>query len=248
MMFEFQPAPASLPRGRRIYAVGDVHGCLGALRALHAVVAADLERRPVERPLLLHVGDYVDRGPDSAGVIEQLSDPTASPVAEVVNLLGNHEDMLLRGLAGDADMAETWLDNGGDDTLRSWGIVAPSGGDPAAWGAEWEAAIPERHLRFLRGLRLGVAEGGYWFSHAGVRPDRSLAKQQPHDLVWIREPFLSWRGRLEKVVVHGHTPREVAEVRPHRIGIDTGAVYGGRLTCAVLEDDRVGFVSVPGEA
>lgn len=248
-MPDFQAAPAHLPDGRRIYAVGDVHGCARALGTIHALIAEDLRRRPVARPLLLHVGDYIDRGPDSAGVIERLLDSQASPVAEVVNLRGNHEDMFLRGVDGAVEMSEdwagSWLENGGGETLRSWGLPLPDG-DPARWPEQWRRGIPDRHLAWLRALRLHVEEGGYWFCHAGVRPDRVLAEQAPHDLMWIREPFLSWRGTLERVVVHGHTPRETAEVRPHRIGIDTGAVFGNRLSCAVLEMDRVGFLSVPG--
>jgi len=127
-----------------------------------------------------------------------------------------------------------WLDNGGGATLESYGADED---DLRSW-----AAVPEEDLRFMRELRPSLALGGYFFAHAGIRPDLPLDRQDIMDLAWIREPFLSWRGRLPAVVVHGHTPSDGPEVLPHRIGIDTGAVYGGPLTCAVLEGDRVGFL------
>ncbi len=237
-MIEFVPAPATLPPQTRVYAVGDVHGCLDQLTALHAAIAADLAARPVADPLLLHIGDYIDRGPDSAQVIAWLHGPSPVPGARRVHLLGNHEEMLLAALdAEDATPAANWLQNGGRETLASWSI-----GQKLPHTA-WLERLPPADVAFLRGLSLVHREGGYLFAHAGIRPGIPLENQQRRDLVWIREPFLSFRGDLGAVVVHGHTPHPAPVVRPNRIGIDTGAVYGGQLTCAVLETDRLGFLS-----
>ena len=232
-------APAMLPDGLRVYAVGDVHGCSGQLRALHRAIARDLAARPVADAQIVHVGDYVDRGPDSAGVIETLLQPFPhagdGPGPRVVNLMGNHEDMMLTAL-GKPSMAPHWLANGGDASLESWGVPLK------ARAGEWEAAVPPRHLAFIRGLPLMHAIGGYLFVHAGLRPDIPLARQSRLDMLWIREPFLSFGGDFSAVVVHGHTPESEPVVRHNRIGIDTGAYRGGALTCLVLQGDRLHFL------
>jgi serine/threonine protein phosphatase 1 len=232
---------AGLPPDQRIYAVGDVHGCADRLDLMHGAIAEDLAARPVAHALLIHLGDLIDRGPDSAGVIERLLRPfPAVPGAaapHVVNLIGNHEDMFLTALAdGDPRAAELWLANGGGETLASWGVSWRAGPDG------WRNAIPPVHLGFLRALGLIYRAGGYLFVHAGLRPEVPLEVQRRDDLLWIREPFLSWTGTLPAVVVHGHTPEDTPAILPHRIGIDTGAVLGGPLTCAVLEADEVAFL------
>jgi serine/threonine protein phosphatase 1 len=229
-------APAALPVGRRVYAVGDVHGCASRLTALWRLVASDLAKRPVAAATLVHLGDYVDRGPDSAGVLDLLVKVAAIPGLRVVNLMGNHERMMLDALVGqDQEAAALWLDNGGAASLRSWSV------NPQSPIAEWHRTIP--HLDFLNRLALTHAEGPYLFVHAGVRPGVRLDRQSPRDLLWIREPFLSWPGGLGAVIVHGHTPVQEPVVRANRIGIDTGAVLGGPLTCAVIEEDRIGFLA-----
>jgi serine/threonine protein phosphatase 1 len=236
-MLSFAKAPASLPPGQRVYAVGDVHGCLPQLSDLHALIAADLAARPVATPVLVHLGDLVDRGPDSAGVVALLS--AGPPIAGLptVNLMGNHEHMMLSALtASDEGPAELWMQNGGEATLRSWNVP------PSAACSEWMEYIPAPHLLFLRDLGLTHRIGPYFFVHAGVRPGVPLARQSPHDLLWIREPFLSSTDDFGAVVVHGHTPRHEPAVRSNRIGIDTAAVLGGALTCAVLEGESVGFL------
>jgi serine/threonine protein phosphatase 1 len=236
-MLEFLPAPGSLPSHIRVYAIGDVHGCLDRLVALHADIAADLTERPVAEPLLIHMGDYVDRGPDSAGVIERLA-AGHLPNLPVVNLMGNHEDLMLSALERPSDASvQLWLMNGGANSLHSWGIPRTTA------AAEWASRLPARHLAFLRNLAVSHSAGGYLFVHAGVRPGLPLERQSPHDLLWIREPFLSSSADFGAVVVHGHTPRGRPEVRRNRIGIDTGAVMGGNLTCVVLEGDRMAFLS-----
>jgi len=232
-------APASLPDGLRVYAIGDVHGCSGQLRAMHRAIARDLAARPVADAQIIHVGDYVDRGPDSAGVVEMLLQPFPhagdGPGPRVVNLMGNHEDMMLTAL-GKPGIAPHWLANGGDSSLESWGVPL------RARSTEWEAAVPPRHMAFIRGLPLMHAVGGYLFVHAGLRPDVPLARQSRLDMLWIREPFLSFGGAFSAVVVHGHTPENEPVIRHNRIGIDTGAYRGGVLTCLVLQGDRMSFL------
>jgi serine/threonine protein phosphatase 1 len=237
-MIDFTSAPASLPSGHRVYAIGDVHGCLDRLRAIHDLIAEDLAARPVDEAVLVHVGDYVDRGPDSAGVVALLAAGAPVPNVLTVNLMGNHEHMMLAALAtGEAETTELWLANGGADTLQSWGV--PRSAQPR----EWPTYLPMPHLMFLRDLALRHEVGGYLFVHAGIRPGIPLDRQSRHDLMWIREPFLSWSESFGPVVVHGHTPRQEPVVRPNRIGIDTGAVMGGVLTCVILEGDKLGFIT-----
>ena len=238
-------ASAVLPPGQRIYAVGDVHGCRDQLDAMHQAIAADLRERPQGdaqgRPqgdvLVIHLGDYIDRGPDSAGVIARLLAPLVIPGVRVLNLMGNHEDMLLGALAGRRVDAEVWISNGGHAALQSWGVP------PRTPAKRWGELIPAPHLAFMRGLALMHRAGGYVFVHAGVRPGLALAAQSRQDLLWIREPFLSTMVRHEAVVVHGHTPEDSMPVlRTNRIGLDTGAVLGGPLTCGVFEGERVRFL------
>jgi len=236
-MTEFIQAPASLPAGQRVYAVGDIHGCLDRLTELHAAIGDDLAARPVPEPLLLHIGDYVDRGEDSAGVVALLAQGSPLPGVRCVNLTGNHEAMMLEALAGDdAAAAVNWLTNGGADALHSWGVPR------AVPATAWRSYIPDVHVAFLTKLSLSHRAGGYLFVHAGIRPGVAIAAQERRDLLWIREPFLSWKRDFDAVVVHGHTPRAKPDVKANRIGIDTGAVNGGILTCAILEDDRLGFL------
>ena len=236
-MIEFVTAPATLPPGQRVYAIGDIHGCLDRLAAVHEQIAEDLAARPVDESVLVHLGDYVDRGLDSAQVVDWLSGGAPVPVDRVVNLMGNHEDMMLQALPGtDKEANSTWLANGGADSLLSWEIsrkVPP---------AEWVDLIPIEHQTFLRELEISFRYGDYLFVHAGIRPGVPLDKQEKQDLLWIREPFLSWKHSFDAVVVHGHTPRQEPVIRVNRIGIDTGAVMGGVLTCAVLEADKLGFI------
>jgi serine/threonine protein phosphatase 1 len=236
-MIALHPAPGRLPAGRRIYAVGDVHGCDRKLRAIHAAIAADFTARPISHATLLHIGDYIDRGPDSARVVARILRRVPAPGLKTVHLMGNHEHMMLSALS-DPGMAALWLHNGGDAALRSWKVI------PATPPEEWAALIPAAHLSFIAGLPLRHEAGSYLFVHAGIRPGVPLPDQSEHDLLWIREPFLSSTLPFGAVVVHGHTPGPDPVVRANRVGIDTGAVAGGPLTCAVFEADRLGFIQV----
>ena len=232
----FVLAPGRLPRGRRVYAIGDIHGCLDNLRQLHAAIAADVARRPTSAALV-HLGDYIDFGPDSAGVIALLA--AAPPIAGVqtVNLRGEHEHTALDALSGDGAAATDWLYNGGAAALQSWGIAPDSPRD------HWREAIPPAHIAFLGSLSLSHREGDYLFVHAGIRPGVAIPRQSADDMLTIRQSFLASEQDFGVVVVHGHSAAPTPTLRSNRIGIDTGAGHGGPLTCAVLEEDAVAFLS-----
>jgi serine/threonine protein phosphatase 1 len=228
---------ATLPENTRVYAVGDTHGCAEQLDALHTLIGADALRAREARKVIVYMGDYLDRGPDSRGVVARLLAPSL-PGCERVFLKGNHEAMTLAALAPGAtpEVVGFWLDNGGAATLSSYGT------DIDQPHAAWVRALPRPHVEFLLELRTAWSCGSYLFAHAGIRPGVAPDAQEEEDLLWIREPFLSSKANHGLVVVHGHTPRQEPTVRPNRIGIDTGAVIGGVLTCVVLEDDKLKFL------
>lgn len=234
------PSPwrnARTPPGCRVYAVGDIHGRADLLARLLAAIAADSRRRRPARSILIFLGDYIDRGGDSRGVLNILLDGLP-PSFEPVFLRGNHEAMLLDCLHGFSD-AELWLRNGGLNTLESYGVD---------WRSVWRSGdaflkgMPHRHLIFLERLCACAILGDYFFSHAGVRPGTRLDQQSEHDLLWIRSEFLDHAGDFGKVVVHGHTPAPKAVDRSNRIGVDTRAWLTGRLTAVALEGDRRRFL------
>ena len=234
----FVLAPGRLPRGRRVYAIGDIHGCLDKLRQLHAAIAEDLARRPASA-LLLHLGDYIDFGPDSASVVALLAAAPPIPgVHQKINLRGDHERTALDALSGDGAAATDWLYNGGGASLQSWGIAPDSPRDA------WRAAIPAAHIAFLNSLSLSHREGDYLFVHAGIRPGVAITRQSEDDVLTIRQSFLTSEQDFGLVVVHGHSAAPTPTLRPNRIGLDTGASHGGPLTCAVLEEDAVAFLTV----
>ncbi len=235
-MVDTSLAPSSLPPETRVYVIGDVHGCLTQLASLHGMVASDLALRPIQDSVLVHLGDYIDRGPGSAGVVALLSEDVTPPVGRRADLCGNHEAMMCAALSEDLRAADAWLMNGGDATLASYGVSSD------ALPTQWAEAIPSAHRQWIASRALTHKEGGYLFVHAGIRPGRKLHRQTDEDLLWIREPFLSSQDRHPLVIVHGHTPSPVPVVRNNRIGIDTGAFMGGLLTCLVLEEDRMHFL------
>jgi serine/threonine protein phosphatase 1 len=237
-MIRFMRAPGLLPRGRRVYAIGDIHGCRDQLIALHALIAADHAARPTGISVIVHLGDYIDQGPDSAGVVAHLAAGAPIPGIRVVNLLGDHERMLIDALDGDRAAATDWLWAGGKEALQSWGL------SPDLPRDQWQAALPAAHVAWLRGLVLTHREGNYLFVHAGIRPGVPLPEQSRDDLTTMRHPFLSTEQDLGMVVVHGHSSSPSVPIATNRIGLDTGAGIGGKLTCAVLEDDLVGLLAV----
>lgn len=236
-MIALSPAPAALSPDQRIYAIGDIHGCARQLANLHDMIADDLARRPVADATLLHIGDYVDRGADSAGVLNKLSAGCPIPGLTMVNLMGNHEATMLEALAGERAAGTDWLFAGGKATLESYGI------DPEGPRDTWAKLIPRTHQDFLLGLTLMHQSGGYAFVHAGVRPGVALHAQARDDLLRSRQPFLYSEADFGAVIVHGHTPVKAPVIRHNRIAIDTGAVFGGPLTAVVLQGDTIGFLA-----
>jgi serine/threonine protein phosphatase 1 len=214
-----------------------VHGCNAQLAALHEAVADDLHRRPAATSRLIHIGDYVDRGPDSAGVVARLLNGPHIDGMKVINLMGNHEHTMLAAVSGDRPAGTDWLYQGGRPALESYGI------DPEGPREAWIERIPPAHLAFLRGLSMQYRLGDYLFVHAGIRPGIPLDRQAHEDLLRIRQPFLYTEQSFGVVVVHGHTPVKAPVIRANRIAIDTGAVFGGVLTCAVLENETIGFLT-----
>jgi len=222
----------SLPDGLRIYAVGDVHGRLDLLTALAAQIDGDIAERPVAEAIVIFLGDYIDRGAQSRGVIDWLME-APSRADRRICLMGNHEEMLLTALA-DPGVTNTWLYNGGDATLASYGVTKlPTA--PEARREALNAAIPPRHRAFLAALPRRVEFGTYLFVHAGIDPSRPLDDQDPEDLLWIRQPFHRSNADFGRIVVHGHTPVREPDIRANRINIDTGAVFSDRLTAIALE-------------
>ena len=240
-----RPRVAPSTRGRLIYAVGDVHGRLDVLGPLLRDIATDaVAAATASRPLLVFLGDYVDRGPDSKGVVDLILEMRALDRFEVRSLKGNHEEALLQFL-GDPTFGQTWLEHGGGPTLVSYGVQPPAQRtDAEAWVKVRDAfaeALPPDHLAFYQGLELMSVEADYAFVHAGVRPGVALADQSERDLLWIRQEFLQERGPFEKIIVHGHTPLEAPQLAPNRLGVDTGAYATGVLTAVRLhgEDQQV---------
>ncbi len=243
---ESPPHTASVPRGALVYAIGDIHGRVEPLAQLLESIRRDASRQKADRRVLVFLGDYVDRGPQSRQVIDLLrSDP--APGFEMVFLKGNHEAWLLDFL-DDASVGERWLAAGGHATLLSYGVAPPARAPRGAGGWEvlrkaFAAEFPEEHKAFLSSLAKTHVEGGYAFTHAGIRPGVPLAEQREEDLLWGSEDFVEDGRDHGRVIVHGHWYAAAPVVRPNRIGIDTGAFATGRLTCLALSGAERRFLS-----
>jgi len=235
---------AVLAEPRRLYVIGDIHGRADLLDRMIAAIDRDLAARPIDDCLTVTLGDYIDRGPDSRGVLDRLA---RNPFpTDFVALKGNHEALFATFLR-DPSAAGHWRQLGGLETLHSYGIdVGPlmRGRNYEAAAEALLAAVPPEHFTFLAELRGALTFGRYFLCHAGVRPGIALQRQSEHDLLWIRDEFLDSKADFGKIVVHGHTPTEEPELLPNRINVDTGAFMTGRLTCAVLEGEQVRFLSV----
>lgn len=240
---------SAVPPGHRVYAIGDIHGRDDLLAGLLAAIEADAAAAGAAHRVLVTLGDYIDRGPDSAGVIDRLSRCAERGLSPIF-LRGNHEDVLISFLAGreSIDLA-TWVRNGAGPLFESYGVVPPdpfSRRDLERARITLERALPPRHREFLDGLESCWSLGDYFFAHAGVRPGIALGRQSDEDLMWIRGAFLddkTWHG---KRVVHGHTIVRQVELRPNRIGVDTGAYRTDRLSALVLWDDKAAVLQTIG--
>jgi serine/threonine protein phosphatase 1 len=236
--------PPAAPEGVVIYAIGDIHGRADLLRALLQAIMTEAAGS-AERALIVGLGDYIDRGPQSREVIDILIDLAAIKAVDSHFLRGNHDQTLLDFL-DDPQNGPAWCDFGGREALMSYGVRAPAGrATPEAWIEAREAlgaALPPAHLAFFRNLRTGLETGDYFFAHAGARPGLPLHLQSDRDLMWIREPFLSDSRAFEKVVVHGHSAGELIHVDHRRINVDTGAYATGQLTAVRLRGTDQAFL------
>lgn len=238
--------PALVPPGRRVYAVGDVHGRADLLNRLLDTIQEDVAKGGFEgRPILIFLGDYIDRGFQSKDVIDILLSEKMSPF-ETYFLKGNHEAAMLQFLR-DPSIGPRWSEFGGAETLVSYGVRPPrmrtSMDEWALASQQLNDVLPPEHLNFLTGLDLSVRVGDYVFVHAGVRPGVPLDQQTEYDMLWIRDEFLSDGRALGAVIVHGHTPASKPHWDSRRVGIDTGAYLSGKLTAARFEHDAVDFIS-----
>jgi serine/threonine protein phosphatase 1 len=224
----------AVPHGERVYAIGDVHGRLDLLKALRDVIEREIAAAPRLMCTVVLLGDLVDRGPDSAGVIAAAR--AWSERRRLHMLCGNHEEMFLRSL-DELDVLRQFLRYGGRETLLSYGISAKAYASATVPEIQRLArqAVPIEDIEFVAGFEDMVTVGDYLFAHAGVAPGVPLAEQKASDLRWIREPFLSHDGDHGRVIVHGHTITARPVMRANRVGIDTGAYDSGRLTALVLE-------------
>lgn len=237
-----------VPDGRRVYAIGDVHGRLDLFDTLIGRIRADHEARPAADFNLILLGDLIDRGPESAGVIERaLQLGREDPSMRVV--MGNHEEVFLRAIDGDARAMRLLLRVGGRATLMSYGFT-----DEEYEALDFEGLterlpdrVPVDHVAFLRAMEDMVEFGDYAFVHAGVRPGIGLSGQKPSDLRWIREEFLDHEDAHDRVIVHGHSITEEIDHRSNRIGIDTGAFASGVLTAVALEGSERWFLQTGGD-
>jgi serine/threonine protein phosphatase 1 len=239
---EMPKARPCIPVGRRIYAVGDIHGRADLLSELFMRIDDDLKARPITNPIQVFLGDYIDRGPNSRQVIDLLI--ARRRRRDVLFLKGNHEDCALRFM-NDPTVLPAWQSIGGIHTLLSYGVMPARGDDPESQHKVWSVlreAMPHSHRRFIGGLVLSFTCGDFFFVHAGVRPGVPLQRQSQRDLLWIRDDFLLHEEDFGMVVVHGHTPNYKPDIRSNRINIDTGAYATGQLTCLVLEGDRMSFL------
>jgi serine/threonine protein phosphatase 1 len=239
--------PGAIPVGEAVYAIGDIHGRLDLLQDMLRRVGEDAAAHSTDaHRTLVFLGDYIDRGPESRGVVDTLlEDPL--PGFVTIRLMGNHEEAFLSFLDGLSDGLD-WLSFGGLETLMSYGVPLRRLPHTEAAVAELRLSVaslaPKSHVDLFRRCTLHHSVGDYLFVHAGVRPGVPLEKQTPTDMMWIRDDFLRSRIPLPKrVVVHGHTICDLPQDRDHRINIDTGAFVSGRLTCLVLRGSDRRFIS-----
>lgn len=241
-MFSFfkrsQTKPNAPAEGTCVVAVGDIHGQLDKLQKLINEINA-LEVACDHRELVF-LGDYVDRGPQSAQVLDFLTENAFLADWHKTFLMGNHEQIMLQALH-DLDY-EMWLKWGGRETLQSYQISSAHSDREQV--EKLRENLPAAHQSFLENLDYSYTSGDYFFVHAGINPSRPLDQQSNHDLLWSRQPFLKSKKPFEKVIVHGHTPVPTPEHHPNRIAIDTGCARGGDLSAVVLNGTDVSFITV----
>lgn len=239
-----QPAACSIPAGLRVYAVGDIHGRLDLLDRLLEMIQTDDRQRGAAATETIYLGDLIDRGPDSKGVVDRLLAQRRGG-QPVRFLMGNHEEVLLRAAAGDIRALRFLIRIGGKETLLSYGISEEQYRtlDYDELSTLVTERIPQAHVDFLASFENWIEVGDYLFVHAGLRPGIALENQKASDLCWIRDDFLNHRDSFGRMVVHGHSITEDVDMKSNRIGIDTGAFASDRLTAIGLENDERWFLS-----
>lgn len=231
-------------RGDRLYVIGDVHGRYDLLLEALDRIERHHGARPMPEALyIVMLGDLVDRGPESARVLDYVHRVQSRTTGMVV-IKGNHEEMMVRAADGEPGLMRAWIKSGGDDTLRSFGIAVPKDETEIATATTELKRKIAPMLDWLRTLPLTAQSGDYLFCHAGVRPGVPIKKQTRDDLLWIREEFLSNSDYHGAMIVHGHSVSTELEMRPNRIGIDTGAYRSGVLSVLYLEDDAREVLSI----
>ena len=228
-----------LPKGVRIYAISDIHGCADLLQQMFTVIDRDLATIGSTRAIHVFLGDYIDRGPESSQTIDLLIERGRKH--ESVFLKGNHEAFLFDVLK-DPSQLESWKQYGGLQTLTSYGLrpsINPDAAEQTELISELARTIPLHQRRFFNSLRLRFVCGDFFFVHAGVKPGVPLARQQEQDMLWIREEFLASEEHFGKYIVHGHTPVREPDIRPNRANIDTGAYATGNLTLLTIQGDSM---------
>lgn len=233
---EIPPRTWSAPEGQRIYAIGDIHGRRDLLDQLLGMIEEDNAKRARVRTQLIFLGDLVDRGPDSRGVIE-LVKLMAGVSSDVRLIAGNHEELLIRAWEGDRRSAGLFNRVGGKETMLSYGVDEDvyDKSDLDELVELIGTHVPEDHIAFLKGADDWIVAGDYLFVHAGIRPGDALEEQRTSDLRWIRREFTDFDGDHGMIVIHGHTITEEIDTRTNRIGIDTGAYATGKLTALGIE-------------
>lgn len=232
---------ARIPKGLRVYAIGDIHGCFNELKTLLGLILKDMKNSPVKHSKFVFLGDYVDRGPECRKVMNMLVWLDGSKL-NTVFLRGNHDDKLAVFLEHPEKIGDSFLQWGGHQTIEGYGVPVIAEQSFEKLSQAFRSAVPKSHVEFLSRLRHKHEEGDYFFAHAGVRPGVGLNSQTSHDLMWIRDDFLPNRKPYEKVIVHGHTITKKPEVRKNRINVDTGCYDTGTLTAVVLEGDEHRFL------
>jgi serine/threonine protein phosphatase 1 len=240
--------PAALPAGQRVYAIGDVHGRFDLLQDLIARIEADNATRGPADVYAVLLGDLIDRGPQSREIIDYFL-AGAPDFAKWHFIMGNHEEMLLKLIdEPDPALMPQFLRFGGRETFESYGAPQRILDTPDLYTPDsLPYYVPEAHRAFMRQMEGGILVGDYFFTHAGIRPGVPLNQQESHDLRWIRKGFIDNDADHGMIVIHGHTVFDDVEVRPNRIGIDTGAYKSGRLTALGLEGTERWFIQTEGE-
>ncbi len=245
------PVTPRVPDGEVVWAVGDVHGCLDLLKPLVEAILADAASLEARRKVVIFLGDYIDRGPDSRGVLRYLIDLPKDVGVEWRFLKGNHEEAMLKFL-DDPSFGVDWCSYGGDAALASYGLKVPQMGHRIeAWNrvsADLNHKVTATERRFLETLEYSLSVGDYFFAHAGARPGVPLDRQYERDLMWIRNTFLDDDAAFEKMVVHGHTPTPDVHSDHRRIGVDTKAYASGILTAVRLDGEQRTLIKVSNDA